>query len=664
MHRKLSDLLLSHLKINGKLNVILPVIILACLGTKKQSPGDHRELRKMIDNSITEKDERAMYLQLVDPFSSDEINEELGRFADKSLAQLFGSITYGRERYRFELLEDIAESAGIAYEHYLSWVTMHIIGDLMKSNSVNSAFDPAFGLGGLFFPTIASSSGPETEIDFVNELDDEVEVSRFLVNKLRGYEINPLLAEFAEILGEIFTFDVNVECRDSLKVEESEPPTYDLVMCQSPVGQLLNPEYLKQVWPYGKPPKNSADWAWVQIAQRHINDEGIGCIFIPTSALFRPNPAEALIRSKMLRDNVIRAIVNFPSIMNSPSKTPISLLILSSHKSSTNRNQILLLKMPETSFDEARGSHFALHSFLSLLTDVFSDYRNFLKGKLQPNPGYSAIKFTDDVDFVINDSNLDPAQYVSSLSSGVTVSLDLNVPITQLLKTSGSLNDQLSATAKLLTNLEIDGNFFRLGELIDTGMIQLLPGTSRNDFKSKRDIHKPLPKSVYERGFSGFLEIPYVSVDDLRSKGKLKQTGIIETAIRDTKQDIVSSQQGDVVFVKTGTPAAKVDEIGGKNIFSPLSILRLTEGYWGDLSPELLAFVLNSENVRKYLRGNSVGRLQISLVPIPMLEPASAAIVNQALKQLVELENLTQELGTGLDSVLTHLNNALWGQDV
>lgn len=618
----------------------------------------------MIHNSIAEKNERANYLELIALFSSNEINKALVRFGKKSLAEHFGSLAFGSGSDRTELLSIFAQTAGITFDYYLSWVTMHVFGDLMKSNNIKSAFDPAFGLGSLIYSTISSSSGPETELDFISELDDEVEVSRFLINKLSGYEINPLVAEFAEILGEIFTFDVDVECRDSLRIEESEPQTFDLVMCQSPVGQSLQPEYLKQAWPYGKPPKNSADWAWVQIAQRYINEDGIGCIFIPTSALFRTNPAEAMIRSKMLRDNVIRAIVNLPSVMNSPSKTPISLLILSNQKSATNRNEILLLNMPESSFDDAQGSHFALTSFLIGLTDIFTDYRNFLKGKLELNPGYSAIKFTDDIDFVKNDTNLDPAQYVSSLSKGVTVSLDLKVPIASLLKTASSINGQLSKNMKELSNLAIDGRYFRLGELIDTGMIQLISGTSRNDFKSKREVRKPLPKSVYEKGFSGLLEIPHVSVDDVRSKGNLKQTGFIETDTKGTRQDIVLTQEWDVVFVKTGTPAAKVDVIGGKNIFSPLSILRLTAGYWGDLSPELLAFVLNSENVRKYLRGNSVGRLQISLVPIPILEPASAGIVNKALKQLAELENLSQELGAGLDSISTHLNNALWGQDV
>jgi hypothetical protein len=167
---------------------------------------------------------------------------------------------------------------------------------LLGNGKIESIFDPAFGLGSLVYAAFDGSSGPETTIGF-DENGDEIELTRMLVKKIKGNEINPDAAALANSLGQLFGFDADISLDDSLTFRSQEFERYQLVVSEPPIGTRLDDLILKQDWQFGRPSKGSSEWAWAQIVQRSISKGGYGLLFVTAGALFRSNPSDVLIRS-------------------------------------------------------------------------------------------------------------------------------------------------------------------------------------------------------------------------------------------------------------------------------------------------------------------------------------------------------------------------------
>ena len=128
------------------------------------------------------------------------------------------------------------------------------------------------------------------------------------------------------------------------------------------------------------------------------------------------------------------------------------------------------------------------------------------------------------------------------------------------------------------------------------------------------------------------------------------------------ENSLVCTEPDDVVFIKTGRPAAKVDKLGKNTLLSPLSVLRITEAGRKVISPELLAFVLNSERVKKFIQGSTIGRLMIESIPIPIMDIANSTEINTGLDLIQRLLMKSNDLNAQLSSLEEKLGQVLAGE--
>jgi hypothetical protein len=188
---------------------------------------------------------------------------------------------------------------------------------------------------------------------------------------------------------------------------------------------------------------------------------------------------------------------------------------------------------------------------------------------------------------------------------------------------------------------------------------------SKNDLKSNRILGVKYDADSGERlGIGDTLEknIPYISVQDIRNPGKLTQSGVLRPDIVMKENELIQTKPGDVVFIKTGRPAAKVDLEGNKNLFSPLSVLRITDEGKKTISSEVLAFVLNGERVKKFMQGSTIGRLQIEAIPIPIMDPVITGKINNGLQLVQKLLLKSMSVNLELISLRQKLNQILAGE--
>ena len=215
------------------------------------------------------------------------------------------------------------------------------------------------------------------------------------------------------------------------------------------------------------------------------------------------------------------------------------------------------------------------------------------------------------------------------------------------------------------SQFNVKAEFINLGDLISSEKLLYISGTSKNELRSNQTLGiKYNAESGGRLGLTDSKEliINYISVDDIRRPGELKQSGVLRPDMVSKENSLVSTEPDDVVFIKTGRPAAKVDKLGKNTLLSPLSVLRITEAGRKVISPELLAFVLNSERVKKFIQGSTIGRLMIESIPIPIMDTVNSTEINTGLDLIQRLLMKSNDLNAQLSSLEEKLGQVLAGE--
>ena len=549
--------------------------------------------------------------------------------------------------HKHYLLDELASldiRAGYSSEGFLGLFVKHFAAS--KFNGVvKSVFDPAFGLGNLLFMAF-DGSRPGTNVIF-NEDNKEVETNNIIAKYIEGIEINTRTCRFANALGKTFGYNVEVKNCDALGFKEHNPSKHQLVVCEPPFGMKVQYDFLQQDWSFGQPPAGRADWAWPQIVYKHLSNNGYGFLFTPRGALFRKSPSELKIRAKMINSGAIRAVINLPSGSSSSSRIPSSLIIFAgSEVPRTKRDEVLLLSMPEP---EGRpGSVQYPSSLRQSVFDACDDFYDFERGKFDRIIGYSAAVGRTDQSLINNDWNIDPSNYVTEIATGIDTKLSVRNEIGKISKDSDDLNELINQTKIKFNSFAVKAVFTTIGEMIKSGKLIQVTGMTKNELN-----REALTGSKFEN---------YLTVQDLRRNELLQATGKVDWERDTNNRPEIRTKLNDVVLIKTGIPAAKVDYTGGALLFSPLSVLRITDEGRKVVTPKILAFMLNGEGVKKFMHGSMVGRLEIEKVPIPILSSLNRDEINEKLMFIERLINKSSNLNNQLHALDLKLSKVLWGE--
>jgi len=549
--------------------------------------------------------------------------------------------------YKLQLLGRYSE---ITFQR--EFVSPSFLGEFVKNlahskfgGDVKSLYDPAFGVGNLIFSAIDGSL-PKKEFAF-DEDDKEIEVDAIIARRILGTEINSDICKFANTVGKICGYNIEITQANSLILQDPVHSKHQLVVCQPPVGLKLSAELVAQDWDFGRPTSSTSDWAWAQIVHSHISPDGYGLLFLSRGPLF--NRLGSFIRAKMINSGAIRAVINLPSGSHLSSRLPASLIIFAGRDVPCARaDEILFLSLPEP--EKTRSSWEYWPSLFRSVRDACDVFYRFEKGKFERVIGYSAVVNRNDQNLLNNSWNIDPSNYVTQVVTGIDIKLNVRKDINLIVKTGNDLADRINQTKDKFATFIVKAEFTTIGEMIKSGKLTLHTGMSKNDLKKNQ-----LSDSILEN---------YLTVNDLRSERPLEATGQVSWEGELEDREEIRTEVNDVVFIKTGTPAAKVDYHGGALLFSPLSALRITEKGEKFVTSKILAFILNGDGIKKFMHGTIVGRLAIEKVPIPILNKINRDEIDEHLLAVEKLIMRTNELRNQLVSLDLMLNKVLSGEFV
>lgn len=105
-----------------------------------------------------------------------------------------------------------------------------------------------------------------------------------------------------------------------------------------------NDEYNR--YPYGLPPKSSADWAFISHYIASLKETGKAVLIVPLGALFR-GAKEGGIRSAVIKADLIETIVDLPPNILAETAIKIGIIIINKNKTAAMKNKILFINAEE-----------------------------------------------------------------------------------------------------------------------------------------------------------------------------------------------------------------------------------------------------------------------------------------------------------------------------
>lgn len=282
--------------------------------------------------------------------SSTDFNDK-ERLPDDVLDELVQH--FSQKRFRNEDLED-PDIFGRAYEYlirqfaddagkkggefYTPREVVKVLVEILDPQPGMRVYDPCCGSGGMLIYSAQHISDNGTDVGDISLYGQEKNLNTWAIG-----EMNMLLHGIP---------DADIEKGDTMRepkfLEDGNLMVFDRVIANPMWNQKKwSKEYIEgeqpfNRFPYGLPPKNSADWAWVQHMLASTNQTGKVGVVMDNGVLFRSR-SECKIRKKVLKDDLIEAVIALPGNLFYNTSSPGCILVLNKDKPKERKDKVLFI---------------------------------------------------------------------------------------------------------------------------------------------------------------------------------------------------------------------------------------------------------------------------------------------------------------------------------
>jgi len=268
------------------------------------------------------------------------------------------------------LIKMFADSAGKkGGEFYTPSEVVHLLVSLIKPHAGMRIYDPTCGSGGMLV---------QARNYLVSHGENAANLS------LYGQEMNLntwAICKMNMFLHGVFNADIRKgdTLRDPQHTLNGELMSFDRV--------IANPPFSLAAWgktecdndgfgrfPYGTPPKDSGDLAFVQHMIASLNNNGMMGVVMPHGVLFRGS-SEKDIRKGMLKDDLLEAVIGLPSGLFYGTGIPASLLIINKQKPAERKGKVLFIN-GELDYQEGKNQNVLRTQDIDKIVTAFEQYQD------------------------------------------------------------------------------------------------------------------------------------------------------------------------------------------------------------------------------------------------------------------------------------------------
>jgi len=296
------------------------------------------------------------------------------------------------------LIKMFADSAGKkGGEFYTPTEVVQLLVALMKPHAGMKVYDPTVGSGGMLVTTRNYLTQHGENPSNLSLYGQEMNLNTWAICKMNMF------------LHGVFNADIRQgdTLGDPKHVQQGELMVYDRVIANPPFslkkwgkGQADNDPYGR--FPYGTPPKDAGDLAFIQHMIASVNAEGMMGVVVPNGVLFRGS-SEKKIRKGILEDDLLEAVIGLPSSLFYGTGIPAALLIINKNKPAERKNKVLFIN-GELEYQEGKNQNKLRDTDIEHILDVYDSYEDERR--------YSKVVEMDEIRE--NDYNLNIRRYADT----------------------------------------------------------------------------------------------------------------------------------------------------------------------------------------------------------------------------------------------------------
>lgn len=303
-------------------------------------------------------------------------------------------------------------------------------------------FDPACGSGGMF---VWSEKFVEEHSGRIGDIS------------IYGQELNETTWRLGKMNMAIRGIDADLRRGDTFHEDKFPDLKADYIIANPPFnisdwGQELLQDDIR--WKYGVPPKNNANFAWMQHMIHHLSPKGTAGLVLANGSMSSQSSGEGEIRKKLLEADLVDCIVTLPSQLFFNTGIPACLWFIHRDRSNRSGKTLFIDGRNLGKMITRRNREFSPEDIAS----VASLYHNFKtqNGEYQDVAGFAKIATLDEIKE--HDYVLTPGRYVGSEA----VEDDDEAFAEKMERLTAELNEQFAKSheleEKIKESLEVIGN--------------------------------------------------------------------------------------------------------------------------------------------------------------------------------------------------------------
>ena len=296
------------------------------------------------------------------------------------------------------LIKMFADSAGKkGGEFYTPNEVVKLLIALIKPAAGMKVYDPTAGSGGMLIESRNYLLGQGDNLSDIALYGQENNRSTWAICKLNMFLHGVMNAkiEHGDTLG------------DPQHIEGGELMAFDRVIANPPFSlkkwdkELAgNDPYGR--YPYGIPPKDAGDLAFVQHMIASLRSDGVMGVVVPHGVLFRGR-SEKQIRQGILEDDLLEAVIGLPSGLFYGTGIPAVLLIINKKKPEQRKQKVLFINS-ELEYEKSKNQNKLRPQDIDKVVQTFDNYQDIKR--------YSKVVSLEEIRG--NDYNLNIRRYADT----------------------------------------------------------------------------------------------------------------------------------------------------------------------------------------------------------------------------------------------------------
>lgn len=268
------------------------------------------------------------------------------------------------------LIKQFADSAGKkGGEFYTPSEVVWLLVSLLKPTQGMKIYDPTVGSGGMLIQTrnylVKQGKNPRD----LSLFGQEMNIDTWAICKMNMFLHGVL--------------DANIQKGDTLgepkHTSGGELMSFDRVIANPPFslkkwGKDIADNDRYGRYPYGTPPKDYGDLAFVQHMIASLNSDGKMGVVVPHGVLFR-GASEKTIRKGMLENDLIDAVIGLPSSLFYGTGIPAALLIIDKNKHQERKDKVLFIN-GELEYEEGKNQNRLRDNDIQHILKSYNAYQN------------------------------------------------------------------------------------------------------------------------------------------------------------------------------------------------------------------------------------------------------------------------------------------------